>query len=83
MTQSVGRYVEHPRSVASRVGATPPGGTPDGLKAKKLRLTRAQADKEETRAFKGFQRDLRLELSRVLHPFRHQLIFFLSKIYKS
>lgn len=49
VAESVGRYIEHLRSVASRVGATPPGGSPDELKAEKLRLTRAQADKEETR----------------------------------
>lgn len=50
VAESVGRYVEHLRSIASRVGNTPPGGTPDDLKAEKLRLTRAQADKEESRA---------------------------------
>lgn len=49
VSESVGRYVEHLRAIASRVGNTPPGGTPDDLKAEKLRLTRAQADKEETR----------------------------------
>lgn len=47
---SVGNYVEHLRAVASRSGGRPPsGGEGDDLRAEKLRLTRAQADKEETR----------------------------------
>lgn len=46
VAESVGRYIEHLRAIASRAG---PASAGDELKAEKLRLTRAQADKEETR----------------------------------
>lgn len=47
VAESVGRYVERLRQTSARAGQ--PGSDPDELKAEKLRLTRAQADKEETR----------------------------------
>ncbi|SEN57909.1 Phage DNA packaging protein, Nu1 subunit of terminase [Gemmobacter aquatilis] len=50
VAESLGRYIEHLRSVASRSGGRPSAvGDADDLRAEKLRLTRAQADKEETR----------------------------------
>lgn len=42
-------YLDRLRTLAARAGAPAAGGDPDALKAEKLRLTRAQADKEETR----------------------------------
>lgn len=47
VAESVGRYVERLRQTSARAGQ--PGSDPDELRAEKLRLTRAQADKEETR----------------------------------
>jgi phage terminase Nu1 subunit (DNA packaging protein) len=44
----LGIYIEHLRAVASRSGGRP-SADGDDLKAERLRLTRAQADKEETR----------------------------------
>ena len=44
---SIRRYVARLQEGAARAGRPPDGG--DDLKAEKLRLTRAQADKEETR----------------------------------
>ncbi|WP_192931196.1 terminase small subunit [Gemmobacter serpentinus] len=50
VAESIGRYIEQLRSVASRSGGRPAaGGDTDDLRAEKLRLTRAQADKEEAR----------------------------------
>ncbi len=47
---SLGLYLERLRTIAARAGAPAAcGGDPDALRAEKLRLTRAQADKEETR----------------------------------
>ena len=42
-------YLDRLRETAGRAGNPAAGADPDALKAEKLRLTRAQADKEETR----------------------------------
>lgn len=47
---SLTRYLERLRIIAARAGAPAAGGgDADALRAERLRLTRAQADKEETR----------------------------------
>ena len=47
--ESLAHYIGHLRTIAARAGNPAAGADPDALKAEKLRLTRAQADKEETR----------------------------------
>lgn len=77
---SVGNYVERLREVASRVGQTKADGDPaDPLKAEKLRLTRAQADKEEVRVARERgelveARTVELEWSNVLRDLRNALL---------